>query len=177
MNIIYKTTNIYIYIYIYIHTMYMYIYMYIYAIYNISASASLPFSIYLYIYIYTVVPSNYHFIALHCRIVWISFYFEAWSLTPFLLFNFLTFLASYYTKRKWQDKVICFVLNDIILIKRHFFTSAYFSPFDLKSLLNQKLSSLKAKFCFRDWQINVATFSNIRLHLPRKSKECNKNMK
>ena len=155
----------------------MYIYMYIYAIYNISASASLPFSIYLYIYIYTVVPSNYHFIALHCRIVWISFYFEAWSLTPFLLFNFLTFLASYYTKRKWQDKVICFVLNDIILIKRHFFTSAYFSPFDLKSLLNQKLSSLKAKFCFRDWQINVATFSNIRLHLPRKSKECNKNMK
>ena len=155
----------------------MYIYMYIYAIYNISASASLPFSIYLSIYIYTVVPSNYHFIALHCRIVWISFYFEAWSLTPFLLFNFLTFLASYYTKRKWQDKVICFVLNDIILIKRHFFTSAYFSPFDLKSLLNQKLSSLKAKFCFRDWQINVAIFSNIRLHLPRKSKECNKNMK
>ena len=27
---------------------------------------------------------------------------------------------------------------------------AYFSPFNLKSLLNQKLSSLKAEFCFCD---------------------------
>ena len=35
-----------------------------------------------------------------------------------------------------------------ILIRKHFFTSAYFSPFNPKSLLNQKLSSLKAKFGF-----------------------------
>ena len=32
----------------------------------------------------------------------------------------------------------------------YFFTIAYFSPFNLKSLLNQKLSSLKAEFCFCD---------------------------
>ena len=49
-----------------------------------------------------------------------------------------------------RDKIIYFVLNHIILMRKSFFTSAYFSPFDLKSLLNQKLSSLKAKFCFCD---------------------------
>ena len=47
------------------------------------------------------------------------------------------------------DKVIYFVLNHI-LIRKCFFASVYFFPFDLKSLLNQKLSSLKAKFCFCD---------------------------
>ena len=53
----------------------------------------------------------------------------------------------------------------------------YFSPFDLKSLLNQKLSNLKAKFCFCDRKINVSIFSNvIRLQLPRIDKKCNKNM-
>ena len=48
------------------------------------------------------------------------------------------------------EKVVYFVLNHIILIRKCFFTSAYFSPFDLKSSLNQKLSSLKAKVCFCD---------------------------
>ena len=48
------------------------------------------------------------------------------------------------------DKVIYFVLNHIILIRKCFFTSAYFSPFDLKSSLNQKLFSLKTKVCFYD---------------------------
>ena len=57
------------------------------------------------------------------------------------------------------DKVIYFVLNHIILIRKCFFTSAYFSPFDLKSSLNQKLSSLKAKVCFCDWQVNVSILS------------------
>ena len=45
-----------------------------------------------------------------------------------------------------RDKVIYFALNHIIL--KCFFTSAYFSPFDLNSLLDQKLSTLTAKFCF-----------------------------
>ena len=66
------------------------------------------------------------------------------------------------------DKVIIyFLFNHITLIRKYFFSSAYFSPLNLKSLLNQKLCSLKAKFCFCDRQINVAIFSNvIRLHLP-----------
>ena len=75
------------------------------------------------------------------------------------------------------DKVIYFVLNHVILIRKCFFTSAYFSPFDLKSLLNQKLSSLKAKFCFCDWQINVLIFQMLLgYNIPRISKECKKNM-
>ena len=65
-----------------------------------------------------------------------------------------------------EDKVIYFALNQIILIRKCFFTSAYFSPFDLKSSLNQKLSRLKKKVCFCDWQIVVSIFSNvIRLQL------------
>ena len=50
------------------------------------------------------------------------------------------------------DKVIYFVLNNHfgILVRKYFFTFAYFYPFNLKSLLNQKCSSLKAKFCFCD---------------------------
>ena len=59
-----------------------------------------------------------------------------------------------------------FVLNNIILIRKCSFTSAYFSHFDRKSSLNQKLSSLKAQVCFCDCQINVSIFSNvIRLQL------------
>ena len=48
----------------------------------------------------TVVPSYYHFLASHSRIVWISFYLETSSLEPFSLFYDL--IASYYTKGKWQ---------------------------------------------------------------------------
>ena len=81
-------------------------------------------------------------------IVWISFYPGTSSLEPFSLFYNL--IASYYTKGKWQWRKVYFVLNHIILIRKCFFTSAYFSPFDLKSSLNRKLSSLKAKVCFCD---------------------------
>ena len=91
-------------------------------------------------------------------IVWISFYPGTSSLEPFSLFYDL--IASYYTKGKWQWRQGDFVLNRIILIRKCFFTSAYFSPFDLKSSLNHKLSSLRAKVCFCDWQINVSIFSN-----------------
>ena len=62
-------------------------------------------------------------------------------------------IGSYYTKGKcgqgYEDKVIYFVLN-IVLIRKCFFTSAYFFPFDLKSSVKQKLSSLKEKVCFCD---------------------------
>ena len=65
------------------------------------------------------------------------------------------------------EKVIYFAFSHIILIRKGFFTSTYFSPFDLKSLLSHKLSSLKAKFCFCDWLINVSIFSIIiRLQFP-----------
>ena len=65
-----------------------------------------------------------------------------------------------------ETRFIYFVLNHITLIRKCFFTSAFLSPFDLKGLLNQKLPTLKAKFCFCDWQINVPIFSNvIRLQL------------
>ena len=47
-----------------------------------------------------------------------------------------------------------------ILVRKCFQTPAYFSSFDLKSSLNQKLSSLKAKVYFCDWQMNVSIFSN-----------------
>ena len=70
-------------------------------------------------------------------------------LAPFSLFY--DPIVSYLRKEKWQWKqgyLFCFVLNHIILIKKYFLTSAYFFPFNMKSLLYQKLSSLKAKFCF-----------------------------
>ena len=97
----------------------------------------------------TVVPSHYHFFASHSHIVWISFYLETSSLEPFSLFYDL--IASYIQKENGNgDKVIYFVLNRIILIRKCFFTSGYFTTLDLMSLLNQKLSSLKAKFFFCD---------------------------
>ena len=91
------------------------------------------------------------FFASHSRIVWISFYLKTSSLEPFSLFHDL--IASYYTKRKWQWRQDYFVLNHM-LIKKCFFTSACFSPFNLKVLLNQKLFSLKVSFflvgkCFK----------------------------
>ena len=43
------------------------------------------------------------------------------------------------------DETIYFAFNHIILKRKCFFTFAYFSPFDLKRLLNQNFSSLKAK--------------------------------
>ena len=106
----------------------------------------------------TVVPSHYHF-------------FETSSLEPFSLFYNL--IVTYYTKRKWQwrqDYVFC--LESYHFDKTIFFTSAYFSPSDLKSQLKQKLSSLKPKFCFYDGHINVSIFSNvIRLQLPLSATE------
>ena len=75
------------------------------------------------------------------------------------------------------DKVIYFVLNHIILIRNVSLHLLIFSPFDLKSLLNQKLSGLKEKVCFCDWQINVSIFSNIiRLQLSEKAKNTTKLM-
>ena len=113
-----------------------------------------------------VVPSYHDFFTLHGRILWISFYLETSSLETFSLFYDLT--ASYYTKGKWQWRQgYLFAFSHIILIRKCFFTSTYFSPFDLKSLLSHKLSSLKAKFCFCDWLINVSIFSIIiRLQFP-----------
>ena len=87
--------------------------------------------------------NNSAFLLSFLCIAWISFYPGTSSLEPFSLFYNL--IASYYTKGKWQWRKVYFVLNHIILIRKCFFTSAYFSPFDLKSSLNQKLSSLKAK--------------------------------
>ena len=106
----------------------------------------------------TVVPSYYHFFTSQSHIIWISFYLETSSLEPFSLFYDL--IASDYTKGEWQwrqDYLFC----HIILLRKCFFTSAYFSPFDLRNLLTQKLSSLKAKFYFCDWKINVSIFSNV----------------
>ena len=83
---------------------------------------------------------SFFFFASHSRIVWISFYLETSSLEPFSLFI---------KKENGNvDKVIYFVLNHIIFIRKFFFTSVYFSAFNLKILLNQKLSSLKVKFVF-----------------------------
>ena len=57
-------------------------------------------------------------------------------------------------------------------MRKCFFTSDYFSPFDPKSSFNQKLPSLKPKVCFCDWQINVSMFSNvIRLQLSPKRQQ------
>ena len=47
-----------------------------------------------------------------------------------------------------ETRLFIFVLNHIMLIKKCLFTSACFSPFNLKILPNQKLSSLKVKFVF-----------------------------
>ena len=107
---------------------------------------------------------------------WISFYLEISSLEPFSLFYDL--IASYYTKGKWQwGQGFLFCFEWYHFDKKMFFYICLFSPFNLKSLLNQKLFSSKAKFCFWDWQRNVSVFSNaIRLQLPRIGKECNKNM-
>ena len=65
-------------------------------------------------------------------------------------FHFFMTCSILLYKRKMVTETRLFVLNHIILIRKCFFTSAYFSPFDLKSLLNQALSSLKVKFCFCD---------------------------
>ena len=95
--------------------------------------------------------SYHHFVASHCHIVWISFYLDTSSLATFSLFYDL--IASHYTKGKWHwRRGYLFCFEYIILITKYFFPSLYFSPFNLKSLLNQKLTSLKAKFCFFDWQ-------------------------
>ena len=107
------------------------------------------------------------------------FYHETSSLEPFSLFYDL--IASYYTKGKCQlGQGYLFCFESYHFDKKMFsyiFTSAYFSPFNLKSLLNQKLSSSKTKFCFWDWQRKVSIFLNaIRLQLPQIDKECNKNM-
>ena len=68
-------------------------------------------------------------------------------------------------------------MNHIILIRKCYFIAAYFSPFDLKSFLNQKLSSLKAKFCFYDWQMMFQFFQMLLgCNLPQIGKQCNKNM-
>ena len=72
--------------------------------------------------------------ALRSRIVWISFYLKTSSLQPFSLFYDL--IASYYTKGKWQWRqgyLFCF---QSCHFDKGFFKFAYFSPFDLKSLLN-----------------------------------------
>ena len=106
----------------------------------------------------------------HCRIVWISFYLETSS---HFIFNFLWPDSTSLYKKKMAAETRLFIFLWIILfwlenISLHLLI---LSSFNLRSLLNQKLSILtmilKTKFCFRDWQINVAIFANaIRLHLP-----------
>ena len=93
-------------------------------------------------------------------IVWISFYPGTSSLEPFSLFYDL--IASYYTKGKWQWRqgyLFCF--ESYHFDKKMFLYICLFSSFWSKSWLNQKLSSLKAKVRFCDWQINVWIFSNV----------------
>ena len=95
----------------------------------------------------------------HSHIVWISFDLETSSLEPFSIFYDL--IASCYTKGKleWRQSYL-FVLNHIILIRKCFFTSAYFSPFDLKSILNQKLfkcsNVIRLKLLIgKEWNKNI----------------------
>ena len=93
----------------------------------------------------------------------------SWNFICRTLFTFLCTDSILLYKRKMaiETRFFSFFFNHIILIRKCFLIFAYFSPFDLKRILNQKLSSLKAKFCFCDWQINVSIFSNvIRLQLP-----------
>ena len=87
-------------------------------------------------------------------IVLISFYPGTLSLEPFPIFYGV--IASYYTKRKWQwRQARLFILFWITSFwqKKCFLPSAYFPPFDLKSSLNQKLSSLNGKV-FLLWLTN-----------------------
>ena len=112
-------------------------------------------------------PSYYHFFASHSRIVWISFYLETSSLEPFSLFNDL--IAFYYTKGKWQWRqgyLVC--LESYHFDKKMFlYICLFLSPFNLKSLLNQRL--FKSQILF-SWLTNVSIFSNvIRLQLPQNS--------
>ena len=90
----------------------------------------------------------------------------SWNLISRTIFTFYDLIASYYIKGKWQWRqgyLFCFESN--YFDKKMFLY--IFSPFDLKSLVNQKFSIFKAKFCFCDWQINVSIFSNvIGLQLP-----------
>ena len=101
-----------------------------------------------------VVPSYYHFFVSYSHIVCIQLYLESPHPPPPILAPFSLFydpIVSYLRKEKWQWKqgyLFCFVLNHIILIRKCFLTSAYFFPFNMKSLFYQKLSSLKTKFCF-----------------------------
>ena len=91
-------------------------------------------------------------------IIWISFYPGSSSLEPFSLFYDL--IASYYTKGKWQWKegyLFCF--ESYHFDKKMFPYICLF--FFLIWKVNQKLSSLKAKVCFCDYQINVPIFSKV----------------
>ena len=76
-------------------------------------------------------------------------------------------LATFFKKRLRHR---CFPVNFAKFLRTRFLQNTsggcfcYFSPFKLKSVLNQKL---KAEFCFGDGQINVAIISTvISLQLP-----------
>ena len=89
----------------------------------------------------------------------------SWNFIPGTAFTFLWPNNIFLYKGKMAMTIFCF--ESYRFDNKLFLYIAYFSPFNLKSLLNQKLSSLKAEFCFCDWQINVSIFSNVfRLQLP-----------
>ena len=76
----------------------------------------------------TVMPFYYHFFASHSRIIWFRF-----ILKLHLFSIFYDLIASYYAKGKWQWRQgysFCFESYHF-LIRKCFFTPAYFSLFNL----------------------------------------------
>ena len=113
----------------------------------------------------TVVPSYYHCITLSHRFNFVL----SWTFIPSTIFTFLWLdsILLYQRKMGMEARLFLLFCIHIILIRKYFFKSAYFFPFNLKSLLKQKLSTLKGKFYFCNWQVNLAIFSNvIRLQFP-----------
>ena len=63
-------------------------------------------------------------------------FFLSWNFVSRTIFTFYDLIASDYTKGKGSgDKIIYFVWNHIILIRKCFFASAYFFSFGLKNFL------------------------------------------
>ena len=122
-----------------------------------------------------VAPSCYHFFNTTQ-----SHHFDfvlSWNFIPRTIFTFLWPDSILLYKGKMAMETRLFILFWIIPFdKKIFFISAYFSPFDLKSLLNQKLSSLKAKFCFCNWQMFQFFQMLLGYNFCRIGRECNKNM-
>ena len=100
----------------------------------------------------TSIIQNRFCIAQFCQVVFDSFmetvFFTSYCILVFcwcLLVSQLSLVPLIFF-----ESVYRLFVYSCILIRKHFFTAANFSPFNLESLLNQKLSSLKAEFCFCD---------------------------